>query len=169
MATNKSSAPVADTGTLELERDALLQQVASLQAQVKAQSPGELEELRERLARFEASRVASVSVEDVRATVGADADAATASTKARWRIFIARTGAPNEASEVKVSVNGRMYQIQKGVAADVPPEVVLVLNDSIATTPLLSADGQVTGWADSSRIPFQIMGLAVDADGNKLL
>lgn len=54
-----------------------------------------------------------------------------ASTKDRVTIIINESDKPEDLNEVFVSVNGRAYQIQRGVPAAVPPEVVHALDNAV--------------------------------------
>lgn len=172
MATVKEErdALAAENASILEANEALRKRIEEMQAQTAPQSLGEVDALRARITELESgSSRKQATLEDVRATVGADCDSTKASTLARWRIMIPRTGAPGETPEQKVSVNGRMYQIQRAVNVDVPPEVVLALADAIVSTPVKNEQDQVLGYTDAPRIPFAIIGLAVSADGQRLL
>lgn len=71
------------------------------------------------------------------------AKAAKAAKGDRVRITIFEQDGPGGGDDVFVSVNGRGYQIKRGVEVDVPPEVVEVLNNAVITTFEPQKDGTV--------------------------
>lgn len=179
MATQKTttaSASDAELATLLTSVDQLRATNEALQAQVAAAPSAEefaklqaqLRELQERDERA-AAPAREYGLDAVRATVGPSCDESNASTKARWRVVVARAADPREGSEIKVGVNGRIYQVQRGVAVDLPPEAVLALADAVMSTAIRNADDQIVGWHDAPRLPFQILGQSVSEDGTKLM
>jgi hypothetical protein len=78
----------------------------------------------------------------------------------------------NEVDPVPVGVNGRLYQLRRGVVLNVPKEVVDVLKNAVEdrAIPKKDAAGNPTGFdlRKARRFPFQDFGLVVDAKGNKV-
>lgn len=97
-----------------------------------------------------------------------------ASSAERWRIIIDEPRDQTDAPEAFVGVNGRAYQIKRGVAVDVPPEVVHVLNNAVAERSFPKVN-EVTGMPEGivtrkyRRFPFQMLGKSRDAAGNWLM
>ncbi len=52
--------------------------------------------------------------------------------------------------------NGRTFMLRPGEEADVPPEVVGILNDAVMSTPVKDpSTGQVVGYRDRMRYPYR--------------
>lgn len=93
-----------------------------------------------------------------------------ASSKERWAIVIDEAHSETENQEVFVQVNGRAYQIQRGVTVHVPPEVVGVLKDAVVGVSRQEHDdfGRPKGITvrNAPRFPFRVIGKVIDKDGN---
>jgi hypothetical protein len=102
-----------------------------------------------------------------------DANLSRSSSKERFRIMIYESREKSDSKEVPVSVNGRAYQIKRGVQVDVPQEVVSVLSDAVIGQGVPIVDER-TGieagveYINAARFPFQMLGKSVDAEGNFL-
>lgn len=58
-----------------------------------------------------------------------------------------------------ISANGRPYLLQAGVEAEVPREVLSVLDDAVISVPTISPQTQqVTGWRSRLRFPYRRVG-----------
>jgi hypothetical protein len=56
-----------------------------------------------------------------------------------------------------VSVNGRTYMVQPGKWFDAPQELINVLDDAVATVPILDPNTQrVIGYRDRLRFPYRV-------------
>lgn len=136
----------------------------------------EAEALKARIRELEASnkelRAASVDPEPSD-EVGV-ASSSGASTKARFAIIVEEGTEANAIQAVPVQVNGRAYLIARGKRVEVPPEVVGVLENAVVDKSISNTD-PVTGLPSGitvrpmRRFPFQNLGLAIDAAGNRLL
>ena len=95
-----------------------------------------------------------------------------ASTKERWAIIIDE-GDNQEMSSAPIGINGRVYLIMRGRVAEVPPEVLDVLDHAILDKSSTIFD-ETTGMAAGNRIkkvrrfPYQKLGMAVNAAGERL-
>lgn len=102
-----------------------------------------------------------------------DANLSRSSSKERFRIMIYESREKSDSKEVPVGVNGRAYQIKRGVQVDVPQEVVSVLSDAVIGQGVPIVDER-TGieagveYINAARFPFQMLGKSVDAEGNFL-
>lgn len=102
------------------------------------------------------------------------ANSSRASTKKRIRIILDEGMGQHDLRTVPVGVNGRTYQIRRGVEVDVPPEVVEVLKHAIETKTIPMVD-ENTGFTKGSyqrdvrRFPYQVQGVAVDETGKRLM
>lgn len=56
-----------------------------------------------------------------------------------------------------VGVNGKGYQIQRGIEVEVPASVVGVLENAIATRSVTDANGKVVGYQDYHAVPFRVI------------
>lgn len=56
-----------------------------------------------------------------------------------------------------VGVNGKGYQIMRGVEVTVPEEVVEVLKNAVATRSVTDGDGRVVGQQDYHAIPYRVI------------
>lgn len=57
-----------------------------------------------------------------------------------------------------IQINGRPYILQPAMEADVPPEVVNVLNDAVMSTPVVDPLTQrVTGFRSRLRFPYRVV------------
>lgn len=96
-----------------------------------------------------------------------------ASTLTRYAIVLEDARDANEINPVPVSVNGRAYQLKRGVRLEVPPEVVNVLNDAVTerSIPVVGEEGILSGMTTrkARRFPFMLIGKAVDETGKRLL
>lgn len=55
-----------------------------------------------------------------------------------------------------ISANGKPYLLMAGVEAQVPPEVVSVLNDAVISVPTIDPQTQrVTGYRSRLRFPYR--------------
>lgn len=55
-----------------------------------------------------------------------------------------------------ISANGRPYLLMPGVEAEVPPEVVSVLNDAVTSVPVIDPQTQrVNGYRPRLRFPYR--------------
>lgn len=97
-----------------------------------------------------------------------------ASTRTRYRIIIEEGREKNAQTHVFVGVNGRGYNIKRGTAVDVPPEVISVLKDAVEVGQVAIVDEErniVTGSQERRvrRFPFTVLGKSKDEKGNKLM
>lgn len=133
-------------------------EMAALQAQV-AQLLQDNQAMRE--------AAAAGDLEDV-----ASASSSSSASKERFGITIDEGSGKHDLQEVPVQVNGRAYQIMRGQYAEVPMEVINVLNDAIIDKAISSVDalGMPAGitMRKMRRFPFQNHGLAIDADGKRV-
>ena len=56
-----------------------------------------------------------------------------------------------------VGVNGKGYQIQRGVEVEVPASVVGVLDNAIATRSVTDPNGKVIGHQDYHAVPYRVI------------
>lgn len=72
----------------------------------------------------------------------------------RVKIVIDESGNPKDSQYVFVSINGRAYQIRRGVEVEVPVEILNVLNDAVESRLIKDADDE---WTTKSflRFPFR--------------
>lgn len=100
------------------------------------------------------------------------ANASRASTKARYAITIEEARDSADAVEVFVQVNGRAYQIKRGMIVEVPPEVVNVLNDAVIDKTIVTMDarGMPEGFITrkARRFPFTLHGKTIDETGTRI-
>lgn len=55
-----------------------------------------------------------------------------------------------------ISANGKPYLLMAGVEAQVPPEVISVLNDAVTSIPIIDPQTQrVTGYRSRLRFPYR--------------
>ena len=54
-------------------------------------------------------------------------------------------------------VNGRGYLLRPGEEAEVPEEVIEVLNNAIMSTPVLDGQQSVIGYRDKLRFPYRVL------------
>lgn len=55
-----------------------------------------------------------------------------------------------------ISANGRPYLLMPGVEAEVPPEVISVLNDAVTAVPVIDPQTQrVNGYRSRLRFPYR--------------
>lgn len=91
----------------------------------------------------------------------------------RHRIVLDESRDATDPTEVTVSVNGRVYQMQRGKAVDVPPEVVLTLANAIVDRSVANFDerGMPAGIKTfaARRFPFHYIGKSRDKQGNWLM
>lgn len=118
----------------------------------------------EREARLEAERAPGTQ----------DANESRPSSRVRYRIIVEEGREKNAESHVFVGVNGRGYSIKRGVAVDVPPEVVENLKDAIIITSVAIVDEErniVVGSQEKRvrRYPYTVLGKSRDEKGNKLM
>ena len=74
----------------------------------------------------------------------------------RVKIVVAETGSETDTPDADVFVNGRGYKIKRGEVAEVPPEVVEVLENAVGAKVKLLGEGQMT-VTPTKRFPFQIV------------
>lgn len=55
-----------------------------------------------------------------------------------------------------MSVNGRGYVLRAGEEADVPEEILSVLNDAVMSVPVMNGD-TVVGYKDRLRFPYRVI------------
>jgi len=95
-----------------------------------------------------------------------------ASSLERYGIVIDEGNGPQDIQEVPVQVNGRAYQIRRGMFVEVPKEVVSVLNDAVIdkAVPQYDATGMPAGikMHPTRRFPFREYGMMVDAAGKRV-
>lgn len=100
------------------------------------------------------------------------ANASRASTKARYAITLEEARDSADAVEVFVQVNGRAYQIKRGLIVEVPPEVVNVLNDAVIDKTIVTMDarGMPEGFITrkARRFPFTLHGKTIDESGTRI-
>ena len=122
----------------------------------------------------EALAVAEARVKEVEekaeAALPASATMSQASSKERWAIVIDEASSDAENHEVFVQVNGRAYQIQRGVVVHVPPEVVNVLRDAVVGVSRQEFDefGRPKGISlrSAPRHPFRVIKKVTNKDGS---
>lgn len=130
--------------------------------------------LTQKLAESEAARKAAedkaVAAEQKIAAI--DANQSQASSKERWAIVIEEANSETENQEVFVQVNGRAYQIQRGLEVHVPPEVIDVLRNAVIGRSQQTYDefGRPKGIQvrDAPRHPFRIVRKVCDKDGTPI-
>lgn len=136
-------------------------EVESLKAQIAA--------LTEKL---ETEHLAGLAAEPPEEGVPGEATVSKASTKARYQIIVEESNNPGDPVEITPSVNGRMYQIRRGVPVDLPPEVLEVLDNAVQTALIQQFDqnGKPIGWTtrDNRRFAYTFIGKSFDEDGNAL-
>ena len=55
-----------------------------------------------------------------------------------------------------ISANGKPYMLMPGMEAQVPPEVISVLNDAVTSVPIIDPQTQrVTGYRSRLRFPYR--------------
>jgi hypothetical protein len=55
-----------------------------------------------------------------------------------------------------ISANGKPYLLMAGAEAQVPPEVISVLNDAVTSVPVIDPQTQrVTGYRERLRFPYR--------------
>lgn len=90
-----------------------------------------------------------------------EASVVRASTDARIVIHIDESQDPQDTNEVPVQVNGRAYQIKRGVPVGVPPEVVVALENAVSDRAVPQTDeaGNPRGVVlrPYRRYPFRIV------------
>jgi len=82
--------------------------------------------------------------------------------KAQKRYDIRIDPQDGEPRDIKIGVNGKVYQIWRGVVVAVPEEVVEVLKNAVAAKLVTMFDpksGAPTGqeWQDQSAVPYSIL------------
>lgn len=162
------TALIDNNDQLRARNEQLQRQLAEIQPGQVAALLQKIRDLEERDA-LRASPLHEISIDQVRASVGKNSNESAASTAVRWRIVVARSTDAREADEVKIGVNGRLYQIRRGVPVDVPPEAVLALEDAVVSTPIRNEHDQITGWHHAPRFPYQNLGQSVSEDGTPLM
>lgn len=89
------------------------------------------------------------------------ADVSSASTKDRVLIRVNESERPEDNNEVLVGVNGRAYQIKRGVEVAVPPEVVHALENAVIdkAIPQFTDNGMPNGFIlrPTRRFPFEFV------------
>lgn len=89
------------------------------------------------------------------------ADVSSASTKDRVSIRVNESERPEDNNEVLVGVNGRAYQIKRGVEVAVPPEVVHALENAVIdkAIPQFTDNGMPNGFIlrPTRRFPFEFV------------
>jgi hypothetical protein len=76
----------------------------------------------------------------------------------RVKIIIHEQDGDDGSFDVKVGVNGRAYQIKRGVEVDVPPEVVHVLDNAIVTRIVKDPDTNREITKDVRRFNYSVIG-----------
>lgn len=130
-----------------------------------------------KIQQLEADKNALIDERDKRNTPRDDnksANESRASTKARYRIIVEEGRDKHSPTHVFVGVNGRGYNIRRGVEVDVPPEVIENLKDAVEVTQVAVVDPErdvVTGTQERRvrRFPFQVLGKSRDEKGNQLM
>lgn len=136
----------------------------------------EAEALKARIRELEASNqeLRAAAIEPEKEVEVGVASASEASSKARYAIIVEEGTEPNAIQAVPVQVNGRAYLIARGKRVEVPTEVVEVLKNAVVDKSISNTD-PMTGLPSGisvrpmRRFPFQNLGLAIDAQGNRLL
>ncbi len=54
-----------------------------------------------------------------------------------------------------IGINGRSYQLRAGEPAQVPQELIEVLQDAVASVPVTDENGNVVSYRDRLRFPFR--------------
>lgn len=87
-----------------------------------------------------------------------------ASAFPRVNIVVDESSNPSDPSRAFVSVNGRAYDIQRGVATEVPPEVVEALTNAVSDKVYQTPDGEIH-TRPTQRFPFRIQ----DEEGQRVM
>lgn len=87
-----------------------------------------------------------------------------ASAFPRVNIVIDESSNPSDPSRAFVSVNGRAYDIKRGVETPVPPEVVEALTNAVSDKVYQTPDGEVH-TRPTQRFPFRIQ----DEEGQRVM
>jgi hypothetical protein len=87
-----------------------------------------------------------------------------ASAFPRVKVVIDESQNPSDPSRALVIVNGRAYDIQRGIETDLPPEVVEALENAVADKVFQSADGEIH-TRPTKRFPFRIQ----DEEGQRVM
>ena len=90
------------------------------------------------------------------ATATATAAEATPAKPKRVKIILEENDAIPPTGQF-FGVNGTGYQIQPGKEVEVPEFLLDVLNNAVATKPVLNEDSQVIGYRDVPRFPYRII------------
>lgn len=100
------------------------------------------------------------------------ANVSRASSKTRFAIMVEEGNQQDDEPGVFVQCNGRSYQILRGQRAEVPPEVVEILEHAVVERhiPIKDEHGQTKGTTirPSRRFPFQNFGRVIDENGVRL-
>lgn len=95
-----------------------------------------------------------------------------ATTKARYAIIVDEGRDQHDEPGVFVSVNGRAYQLKRGVTCEVPPEILEALDHAVIDKhiPVTDANGMPNGTITraSRRFPYQNRGKVVDENGERI-
>jgi hypothetical protein len=84
-----------------------------------------------------------------------DAPASTVKTPKRYRIVLEEDSAIPPTG-LFISANGKPYLLMAGVEADVPKEVLSVLDDAVTSMPVIDPQTQrVTGYRSRLRFPYR--------------
>jgi len=100
----------------------------------------------------------TITPRNARSTIS-DAPAPVASppvqTAKRFKVILEEdTGIPP--TGLFISANGRPYLLMAGVEAQVPQEVISVLNDAVISVPIIDPQSQrVTGYRQRLRFPYR--------------
>ena len=123
-------------------------------------------------AQLEDNRAAGVAEDPKEEGTPGEATSSKASTKARYQIIVEESNNPGDPMEITPSVNGRMYQIRRGIPVDLPPEVLEVLDNAVQTALIQQYDqnGKPIGWTtrDNRRFAYTFIGKSIDEDGTPL-
>jgi hypothetical protein len=62
-----------------------------------------------------------------------------------------------------IGVNGRSYVLRSGEEADVPVEILGVLDSAVTSVPVLDENEQIVGFRDRPRFPYRIVERDINA------
>jgi hypothetical protein len=146
---------------------------AAALAGLEVEAPNaEIEKLKAQLAAAEKANAALRDQKQLADTHINTADASRSASKERYAIMLDEARDQNEVDPVPVGVNGRLYQLRRGVVLDVPKEVIGVLKTAVEDRAIVKKDsaGNPTGFdlRKARRFPFQDFGLVVDAKGERV-
>jgi hypothetical protein len=141
-------------------------------AGLETETDPQIAQLKAQLAAAEKANAALRDQKQLADTHANSANESRSTSKERFAIMLDEARDPNEVDPVPVGVNGRLYQLQRGVILNVPREVVGVLKTAVEDRAIPKKDsaGNPTGFdlRKARRFPFQEFGMVVDAAGQRV-